>query len=113
MPFVFGYARVSTAGQTLEAQVAQLEAAGAGVGGGKVNRKKVSRAAREQPQPAKLLNAFYSGHVVLVTRLDRLDRFMRDLFKELAAIAAKKAAFRSFSDPWDENTTPHGGTSGV
>lgn len=49
MPLVFGYARVSTDGQTLEAQVMQLKAAGAGVGGGKVFREKVSGAARNRP----------------------------------------------------------------
>ena len=49
MPLVFGYARVSTDGQTLDAQVAQLEAAGAGGSAGRVFREKVSGAAREPP----------------------------------------------------------------
>ena len=108
MSLVFGYARVSTDGQTLEAQVAQLEAAGAGVGGGRVFREKVSGAARERPQLAKLLASLSPGDVVLVTRLDRLARSTRDLLNVLGTVAEKGAAFRSLSDPWADTATPHG-----
>ena len=108
MSLLFGYARVSTDGQTLEAQLAQLEAAGAGVGGGKVFREKVSGAARDRPQLARLLASLSPGDVVLVTRLDRLARSTRDLLNVLAAVAEKGAAFRSLGDPWADTTTPHG-----
>jgi DNA invertase Pin-like site-specific DNA recombinase len=112
MPLVFGYARVSTDGQTLDAQVAQLEAAGAGggagAGGSRVFREKVSGAARNRPQLAKLLASLSPGDVVLVTRLDRLARSTRDLLNVLAAVAEKGAAFRSLGDPWADTTTPHG-----
>ena len=108
MSLVFGYARVSTDGQTLEAQVAQLEAAGAGVGGGRVFREKVSGAARERPQLAKLLASLSPGDVVLVTRLDRLARSTRDLLNVLGALSEKGALFRSLADPWADTTTPHG-----
>lgn len=104
MPLVFGYARVSTDGQTLEAQVAQLDAAGAG----KVYREKVSGVARSRPQLTKLLEALSPSDVVLVTRLDRLARSTRDLLNVLAAITEKGAAFRSLGDPWADTTTPHG-----
>ncbi len=57
MPLVFGYARVSTDGQTLDAQVAQVEAAGAGESAGKVFREKVSGAARDRPQLARMLDS--------------------------------------------------------
>ena len=46
--------------------------------------------------------------MVLVTRLDRLARSTRDLLNTLAAIAEKKAAFRSLNDSWADTTTPHG-----
>ena len=108
MPLIFGYARVSTDGQTLDAQVTQLEAAGAGGSAGRVFREKVSGAARDRPQLAKLLASLSPGDVVLVTRLDRLARSTRDLLNLLAAIADKGAAFRSLSDPWADTTTPHG-----
>jgi DNA invertase Pin-like site-specific DNA recombinase len=41
----------------------------------------------------------------MVTRLDRLARSTRDLLNTLAAITAKKAAFRALADT---TTTPHG-----
>jgi DNA invertase Pin-like site-specific DNA recombinase len=104
MPLVFGYARVSTDGQTLDAQVAQLEAAGAG----KVFRETASGAARSRPRLAKLLASLSPSDVVLVTRLDRLARSTRDLLNALGAVAEKGAAFRSLSDPWADTTTPHG-----
>lgn len=71
-------------------------------------RKKVSGAARNRLQLAKLLEALSPGDVVLVTRLDRLARSTRDLLNVLAAIAEKGAAFRSLGDPWADTTTPHG-----
>jgi DNA invertase Pin-like site-specific DNA recombinase len=46
--------------------------------------------------------------VLMVTRLDRLDRSTRDLLNILAAIAGKKAGFRSLSDAWADTTTAPG-----
>ena len=104
MSLVFGYARVSTDGQTLDAQVAQLEAAGAD----KVFQEKVSGARRDRAQLDKLIASLSPGDVVLITRLDRLARSTRDLLNLLAAIADKGAAFRSLNDAWADTTTPHG-----
>src|SRR3954451_7876851 len=99
-----GYARVSTDGQTLDAQVAQLKAAGAQ----KVFREKVSGVRADRPELARLLRALSAGDLVLVTRLDRLARSTRDLLNTLAAIADKQAGFRSLNDTWADTTTPHG-----
>ena len=44
----------------------------------------------------------------MVTRLDRLARSTRDLLNTLAAIADKKAGFRSLGDAWADTTTAHG-----
>jgi DNA invertase Pin-like site-specific DNA recombinase len=43
-----------------------------------------------------------------VTRLDRLARSTRDLLNILAAIAEKRAGFRSLGDSWADTTTAHG-----
>ena len=48
------------------------------------------------------------GDVVTVTRLDRLARSTRDLLNTLAAIADRKAGFRSLGDTWADTTTSHG-----
>lgn len=101
---IYGYARVSTDGQTLDAQVAQLEAAGAA----RVFQEKVSGAKRERAQLSRLLDTLNAGDVVLVTRLDRLARSTRDLLNILGTIADKRAAFRSLTDGWADTTTAHG-----
>jgi DNA invertase Pin-like site-specific DNA recombinase len=100
----FGYARVSTDGQTLDAQIAQLKAAGAE----KIFREKMSGARADRPELARLMRTRTSVDVVLVTRLDRLARSTRDLLNTLAAIADKQAGFRSLQDAWADTTTPHG-----
>ena len=46
--------------------------------------------------------------MLLVTRLDRLARSTRDLLNTLAAIADRKAGFRSLGDAWADTTTSHG-----
>jgi DNA invertase Pin-like site-specific DNA recombinase len=72
---VYGYARVSTDGQTLAAQDAQLRAAGCA----KVYSEKVSGAQTDRAELAKLLKRLDEGDVLVVTRLDRLARSTRDL----------------------------------
>lgn len=101
---VFGYARVSTDGQTLDAQVEQLKAAGAE----KVFREKISGARADRPELSRLLGLLKQGDQVLVTRLDRLARSTRDLLNILAAVGEEKAGFRSLNDGWADTTTPHG-----
>ncbi len=67
---VYGYARVSTAGQTLETQLSQLRAAGAE----KIFREKVSGARADRVQLRKAIAGPDPHDVLLVTRLDRLAR---------------------------------------
>ena len=101
---VYGYARVSTGGQSVDAQARQLRAAGAG----KVFREVASGAKTDRPQLARLVSELAAGDVVMVTRLDRLARSTRDLLNTLAAITEKKAGFRSLGDAWADTTTAHG-----
>jgi DNA invertase Pin-like site-specific DNA recombinase len=101
---IFDYARVSTDGQSAEAQARQLRAAGAG----KVFREVASGAKTDRAQLRRLLAALDAGDVLLVTRLDRLARSTRDLLNTLAAITDKKAGFRSLGDTWADTTTAHG-----
>jgi DNA invertase Pin-like site-specific DNA recombinase len=101
---VYGYARVSTAGQTLASQDAQLHAAGCA----KVYAEKVSGAKTDRPELAKLIRRLEAGDVLMVTRLDRLARSTRDLLNILDAIGKAGAGFKSLSDAWADTTTPHG-----
>ena len=100
----YGYARVSTDGQSVAAQVTALKAAGAG----KVFREVASGAKTDRTQLRKAIVALQAGDVLMVTRLDRLARSTRDLLNALATITGKKAGFRSLGDAWADTTTPHG-----
>jgi DNA invertase Pin-like site-specific DNA recombinase len=100
----YGYARVSTDGQSVAAQVAALRAAGAG----KVFREVASGAKTDRAQLRKAIAALGAGDVLMVTRLDRLARSTRDLLNTLAAITDRKAGFRSLADTWADTTTSHG-----
>jgi DNA invertase Pin-like site-specific DNA recombinase len=101
---VYGYARVSTDGQSVDAQVCELRVAGAG----KVFREVASGANTDRPQLRRLLSEIAAGDVVMVTRLDRLARSTRDLLNTLEEIAGKKAGFQSLGDAWADTTTAHG-----
>jgi hypothetical protein len=98
---IYGYARVSTDGQSEAAQVRQLRAAGAK----KVYREVASGTKTDRPQLRRLLAEVGPGDVVTVTRLDRLARSTRELLNTLAAITGKKAGFRSLADAWADTTT--------
>jgi DNA invertase Pin-like site-specific DNA recombinase len=93
---VYGYARVSTTGQTLAAQEATLHEAGAA----KVFKEKISGAANHRAQLHRLLRAIEVGDAVIVTRLDRLARSTRDLLNILDKIAKAGATFKSLGDAW-------------
>jgi DNA invertase Pin-like site-specific DNA recombinase len=101
---IYGYARVSTDGQSVAAQVASLQDAGAG----KVFREVASGAKTDRAQLRKVLAALDEDDVLMVTRLDRLARSTRDLLNTLATITGKRAGFRSLGDAWADTTTPHG-----
>src|SRR5260370_23801979 len=101
---IFGYARVSTDGQTLAAQDAALRAAGCA----KVYAEKASGAKTDRAELRKVVARLDAGDVLMVTRLDRLARSTRDLLNTLDAIAKKGAGFRSLADTWADTTTAHG-----
>jgi DNA invertase Pin-like site-specific DNA recombinase len=71
---IYGYARVSTDGQSVESQVRQLRGAGAG----KVFREVASGANTDRAQLRRLVALLTAGDVLTVTRLDRLARSRGD-----------------------------------
>jgi DNA invertase Pin-like site-specific DNA recombinase len=98
------YVRVSTNGQSLEAQLRELKAAGAE----RIFREKMSGTIRERAQLRRVVEALEKDNVLQVTRIDRLARSTRDLLNTLTAIAEKGVGFRSLRDTWADTTTPHG-----
>lgn len=101
---IYGYARVSTDGQSVTTQVAALRKHGAG----QVFCEVASGAKTNRAQLHRLLGQLDAGDVLMVTRLDRLARSTRDLLNTVAAITGKGAGFRSLGDAWADTTTPHG-----
>lgn len=84
MKFI-GYARVSTSGQTLTAQIEQLAAEGCDL----VFQEIMSGARADRPELMKALAALSEGDVFVVTRLDRLARSTFDLLNTVRVIEAR------------------------
>ena len=99
-----GYARVSTYGQTLDAQLEQLRANGCT----RIYREKASGAQPDRRELLRLLNNLASGDVVTVTRIDRLARSTFDLFAIVKRIVDAGGQFRSLAEPWADTGTSTG-----
>jgi DNA invertase Pin-like site-specific DNA recombinase len=99
-----GYSRVSTSEQDYSGQVEALKSAGCE----RVFAEKISGVVTERKALARAIAALAQGDCLVVTRLDRLSRSVRDLLNTLDAIGAKGATFRSLADTWADTTTPHG-----
>src|SRR5262249_13782841 len=101
---LIGYGRVSTDGQTLDAQEAMLREAGCR----KVFSEKESGAKTDRKALAQAIRALGPGDVLVVTRLDRLARSTKDLLNVLSLIADKCAGFKSINEPMIDTTSAHG-----
>jgi DNA invertase Pin-like site-specific DNA recombinase len=99
-----GYARVSTYGQTLDAQLEQLRADGCT----RIYREKASGAQADRRELLRLLKGLTSGDVVTVTRIDRLARSIFDLFAIVKRIVDAGGQFRSLAEPWADTATSTG-----
>ena len=98
-----GYARVSTKDQDLALQLDALEAAGCK----KIYKEQISGSTRERPELEHLLEHLREGDVVVIWKLDRLARSMKDLVNLVNEIQGKGAGLSSLNDQID-TTTPHG-----
>ena len=98
---IYGYARVSSTGQDLAQQLAQLDAAGCT----KIYREKVSAASAERPKLKRAIGALDAGDVLMVTATDRLARNTRDLLNMLHAVKEAGAGFRSIAEPMVDTTS--------
>lgn len=90
MARTFAYCRVSTADQTTDNQVREIEAAGFAIEQRRVIAETVSGsvAAMERAGFAKLVDRLEDGDVLLVTKLDRLGRNAMDVRATVEALAA-------------------------
>jgi DNA invertase Pin-like site-specific DNA recombinase len=101
---MIGYARVSTSGQSLDAQLEQLGAAGCDP----MFKETMSGACSDRPELKKALATLSDGDVLVVTRLDRLARSTRDLLDIVHTIETRGARLKALADSWADTTTPTG-----
>src|SRR2546422_10768508 len=100
---LIGYARVSTDNQDTAAQVAALKAAGCE----RIYREKASGGRWDRPELHRLLDHLRKGDVLVVWKLDRLSRSLRDVLTIMERLGDDKAGFRSLTEAID-TTTPAG-----
>ncbi len=99
---IIGYARVSTLEQNLNLQMDSLKLMGAT----KIFTDKISSAADTRPGLAKLLSQMNTGDTVVVWRLDRLARNLRQLLDLVARFEESKVKFESITEAIDTATPP-------
>jgi DNA invertase Pin-like site-specific DNA recombinase len=100
--FLVGYARVSTEDQSLDLQTQALLKAG--VLPDNLHVEKVSGASPKRPALDLAIKDLREGDTLVVWRLDRFARSMRQLYARLDQIYAKKAHFRSIQESFDFGT---------
>ena len=98
-----GYARVSTDDQNLDLQRDALERAGVE----KLYEDKASGRTIDRPQLAECLRSLREGDTLIVWRLDRLGRSVRDLIDLINKLKAQGVQFHSITEQLD-TTTPMG-----
>jgi DNA invertase Pin-like site-specific DNA recombinase len=98
---IYGYARVSSTDQDLSIQKATLTAAGCAI----IREEKVSGTSTEGREELKTLLEFLrEGDVLVITRIDRLARNMRDLQNIVHDLKARGVALKATEQPIDTST---------
>ena len=96
-----GYARVSTADRNLDTQMAALEAAGCTM----VRTETGDDATLAgRPELGTILDFIHPGETLVITRIDRLARSMRDLQVIVATLEDKGAHLAATEQPVDTST---------
>jgi len=97
MGSLIGYARVSTAEQSVDLQTGELRAAGCV----KVFTEQVSGAVDRRPELDRALELLRAGDTLVVWRLDRLGRSLRHLIDTVTGLDAQGVGFRSLRESID------------
>lgn len=98
-----GYARVSTKDQSLNLQKDALKKAGCK----KIYSEQVSGSKIEREQLDELIKQVRKGDIIIVWKLDRLGRSLRDLVNLISKFQEMEVGFKSLQDSID-TTTPTG-----
>ena len=95
-----GYARVSTKDQKLDRQIDSLTAAGCE----KIFSDKMSGAKFDRPELNMLKAQLRSGDIVVIDKLDRLGRSLKDLIEIVSELESNGVGFISLQDNIDTTT---------
>lgn len=98
---IIGYTRVSTTAQDNVLQVDALEAAGCE----RIYKEARSGATKERPELSRCLDTIRPGDTLVVWRLDRLGRSLKDLVEITSKLEAMKIGFRSLTEAIDTTTS--------
>lgn len=100
MATILGYARVSTTGQDLDAQLAALTAAG--VGADRIYTDKLSGSAKmDRPGLAALLDYARPGDTVVVAAIDRLGRSVAEVTRTITELGSESITLRALGEGID------------
>lgn len=100
---IFGYARVSKGdnSQSTRGQITALKEGGAT----KIFREKASGGRWDRPELHRMLDQLRPGDVIIVWKLDRLSRSLKDLLHILEKVDDAGAGFRSLTEAIDTTTS--------
>lgn len=99
----FGYARVSTKDQDLSLQLDALKKEGCEV----IFQEKTTGATKERPELQKLHSQIRKGDTIVIWKLDRLGRNLKDLVNLVGELQDKEVEFQSLND-YINTATPQG-----
>lgn len=97
---LIGYARVSTTDQNLELQLDALSKAGCE----KIYDDKISGTRADRPGLTKALEMLRAGDTLVVWKLDRLGRSVKNLVNQIGELEKHGVAFKSVTDSIDTST---------
>lgn len=97
---LIGYARVSTEDQNLSLQTDALKEAGCQ----KIYQEKISSAQAQRPALEELLSHLRAGDTLIVWKLDRLGRSLKELIALITKFAEQQVNFKSLNENIDTST---------
>ena len=98
---IIGYARVSTSEQDTTLQIDALTAAGCE----RIYQEYKSGKSKDRPELIRCLDALREGDVLIVWRLDRLGRSLKDLIEIVSELESKGVGFQSLNESIDTTSS--------
>jgi DNA invertase Pin-like site-specific DNA recombinase len=96
-----GYARISTGEQSLDLQLDALTQAGCT----SIYQDEISGTKSDRPGLQQALNYLRAGDTLVVWRLDRLGRSLKDLVSRVESLEQRGVGFRSLTEAIDTTTS--------